>query len=396
MRFASPYMLFFVWVAAGLLLLVFFGAARRKKILCRYAADTPGYERLTRTVSARRRYLRGGLGAIAFVAVVFALSGPQYGYRWETVKQRGVDLVVALDCSRSMLAADIAPTRLERAKREIIDLLEMLSGDRIGLVAFAGEAFLQCPLTQDYSAFHVFLKTLSPDFLPVGGTNLAAAVKTAMSAFDPQSLSDKAVILITDGESTTGADPLEAARQAAGKDIALFCIGVGGEQGVPVPGEKGSFQKDAGGKIVLTSLDEKTLREMAGLTGGAYVRSVAGDMDLDAIYHQQVQKTMEKQTLESGRRRVWENRYQWFLALALLCLIAEMLLGARKPVVLVLAALCVLGGAETARAGNVYNDVQKGRIAYEKEDYEAALKHFIDAQLKAPENPQLYYNIGDA
>ncbi|MEW6078636.1 MAG: tetratricopeptide repeat protein [Thermodesulfobacteriota bacterium] len=397
MNFAHPYLLLSLWAAVPLLLIVFWGGARRKKILAGFAAAN-GLVRIAADASPARRTAAGLLLILASASALVALSGPRYGFRWEKIEQRGVDIMVALDCSRSMLAEDIKPTRLTRAKYEIIDLLRMLTGDRVGLVAFAGSAFLQCPLTMDYSAFHLFLDTLSPDMLPVGGTAIGDAVQTAISGFHEKDASDKAIIIITDGESTAGADPLEAARQAAEKKIRIFCIGVGGNEGAPVPEAAGGFKKDREGKIVLTRLDEETLKQMAAATGGIYVRSEAGDMDLENIYQDRIRGTMEQTTLESGRKKIWEDRFQWFLALALLLLAVEMFLprGRKAGPAVLLVMLLAVSGASEVRAGNVYDDVRQGREAYDGGQYDQALKHFIDAQLADPDNAELYYNIGSA
>jgi Ca-activated chloride channel family protein len=306
-----------------------------------------------------------------------------------------VDLIIALDCSRSMLAGDIQPTRLERAKREIYDLLNMLEGDRVGLVAFGGTAFLQCPLTVDAQAFYLFLKVLTPDYLPVGGTDLAAAVQTALDAFDPQSPAEKAVILITDGENTGDQDPLEAARAAEKAGVKLFCIGVGSGDGVPVPAKGGGFQKDRNGQIVLSRLDETTLSRMALVTGGTYVRSVAGDMDLDAIYHDQIRAGMEQAELESGRKQVWADRFQWPLAIALALLFAALWLppaGRNAAAALLVLILTLPPNLSPAMAG----PLQEGYKAYQKELYDQALQKFIQGQLKAPEDPSVLYNLGNA
>lgn len=395
MSFSHPYLLLSLWAVVLLLLAVYRGSSRRKQILSLFAAGD-GLTRLTRDASPGRRLTGALLLVLAAVMVLMALAGPRYGFRWEKIERRGVDIIVALDCSRSMLAEDIKPTRLTRAKYEIIDLLGMLAGDRIGLVAFAGSAFPQCPLTMDYSAFHLFLESLTPDMLPVGGTNLGDAVKTAVSCFNTEDASDKAIVLITDGEQTIGSDPIEAARVAAEKKIKIFCIGVGNDQGAPVPENSGGFTKNRAGKIVLTRLDEKTLQQMAAVTGGQYVRSVAGDMDLEMIYKDKIRKTMEQTTLESGKKKIWEDRFQWFLALALLFISVEMLIPRGKVLSTLLVLLAFGIGASDARAGNVYNDVQKGRTAYDAGAYEKALKHFIDAQLAEPDNGRLYYNIGNA
>ncbi|GAB6904282.1 hypothetical protein JCM12296A_01160 [Desulfosarcina cetonica] len=392
MSFFRIHMLFFIWAVPLLLLIVLYGLRRRQGILHRFASDH-GLAAIAPSQPAGRRWIKATLLAGAVLFTALALAGPKYGYRWQEIHQRGVDLIIALDCSRSMTATDIRPSRLERAKREVFDLLSMLQGDRVGLVAFAGTAFLQCPLTLDYDAFNLFLGALSPDYLPVGGTDITGAMETAASSFDPKSAADKAVILITDGENTGNGDPLKAAEALKEKSIKLFCIGVGGNDGVPIPEAAGGFKKDGRGQIVLSRLDENTLKKMAVLTGGTYVRSVAGDMDLDAIYNDEIRHTMEAETVTSGRKQVWEDRYQWPLALAIICLVAELLLPVtRKSVVAGLLAMLIVLPAAPARA----NDTAEGIKAYEKGDFEQALKHFTDAQLNAPEKPESLYNVANA
>jgi Ca-activated chloride channel family protein len=249
---------------------------------------------------------------VSLILITVALSGPQYGYKWQKVERKGVDLFIAIDCSKSMLADDIKPSRLERAKREVTDLLSMLEGDRAGLVAFAGTAFIQCPLTLDYQAFHIFMNALGPDYITVGGTDINGAILTAIRGFSEKDDTDKAVILITDGESTMN-DVREAVDEAKKKNVKVFCIGVGTDEGTPVPDSRGGFIKDEQGKIVLTRMDEKALETISTETGGDFVRSVAGDMDLERIYTREIRKDMEQKTLTSGRQKIWEDRFQWFL-----------------------------------------------------------------------------------
>ncbi len=392
MTFFRTEMLFFIWAVPVLFLVIVYGMRRRREIMHRFSS-AHGLDVIAPDTVGGRRWVKGSLlmGTVLFTAV--ALAGPKYGYRWQEIHQQGVDIIIALDCSRSMTAADIQPTRLERAKREVFDLLAMLKGDRVGLVAFAGTAFLQCPLTLDYDAFNLFLNALSPDYLPVGGTDITGALATALNSFDPKSASDKAVILITDGENTGDGDPLKAAETLKEKKIKLFCIGVGGSDGVPIPEPAGGFKKDRSGQIVLSRLDENTLKKMAVVTGGTYVRSVAGDMDLDAIYTDEIRRKMEAQTVSSGRKQVWEDRFQWPLALALLCLVAELMLPVtRKTMIVSLLAALTLLPLPSADA----NDTRDGIAAYEKGDFEQALKHFTDAQLNAPDKPEMLYNVADA
>ncbi|MBI9084289.1 MAG: VWA domain-containing protein [Desulfobacterales bacterium] len=397
MRFVSSQLLFLIWLLPLLGLLVAHGLRRRRRILTAYATDHA--LAAIAPESDRNRYaIKAALVVGAMLLGIFALSGPQYGFRWQEMHRRGVDLIIAIDCSRSMTATDIPPSRLERAKREIVDLLNMMTGDRVGLVAFAGTAFVQCPLTLDYQSFHLFLSTLSPDVLPVGGTDLSEAVKVALSAFGSETDSDKAVILITDGEST-GADPMEAAEKAHKAGVRLFCIGVGKPEGAPIP-QSGGFQKDPAGRIFMSRLDETILKKMATLTDGGYVRSVAGDMDLEVIYRDQIQGKMKAAELEGGRRKVWDNRYQWALLPALVLLIWEMLIPAygrrRTSVILLLPAACLLLAGPRAEAGWINPPLHAGIAAYENGDYQAALKSFIDAQLKDPDRPEIDFNIGNA
>jgi Ca-activated chloride channel family protein len=394
MKFVRVEMFFLVWLLPVLALAYMYGGRRRRAILNAFAS-VRAMTSLAPSGLVGRRRLRAALVLAAALLLVTALAGPQYGFQWQQIERRGVDIIIALDCSRSMLAGDIQPTRLDRAKREIFDLLGMLQGDRIGLVAFSGTAFLQCPLTLDYQAFNLFLDVLTPDYLPVGGTDLAAAVETAAAGFDAAGRAEKAIILITDGEQTGSGDALAAAEASGKAGIKLFCIGVGSEQGVPIPESGGGFTKDTGGRIVLSRLDEPLLTRMALVTGGSYVRSVAGDMDLDAIYHQQIRATMETATLESGRKQVWADRFQWPLALAVALLIAALGIPSVKAAVKVLPVLAILAmvlsplPASAGPAGDGYKSYQKG-------DYENALKNFIDGQLADPDNPELMYNIGNA
>jgi Ca-activated chloride channel family protein len=375
-----------------LLLLYLYGMHRRRKFLDRFASAR-GLQAIVPGTGHRRRWTKAGLVLFSALLAIVALAGPKYGYRWQEIEQKGIDIIVALDCSKSMLATDIEPSRLDRAKREVYDLLTMLQGDRVGLVAFAGTAFLQCPLTIDYDAFHIFLKALTPDFLPVGGTDLTAALLTGLASFDTNATAEKAIILITDGENTGSGNPLEAAGKAREQGVKLFCIGVGKSDGVPLPEPEGGFKKDPTGKIVLSSLDEETLKKMAVMTGGTYARSVAGDMDLDAIYIEQIRGKMEAATVTGGRKQVFEDRYQWPLAAAVILLIIELFIATVPSRALAaVIVLLAMGLAPPVQAGAL----QEGLSAYEKGDYEKALKLLIDAQLKDPDQPAILYNIGNA
>ena len=400
MQFSNPYLLNLLWALIPVFGIMVYGIRKRKKILSKFVNESmlpsivPGFD-------PKKRWVKIILIVISLGFAIVALAGPQLGFKWEKTTQKGVDIMIALDCSRSMLAQDIKPNRLERAKREVIDLLHMMKSDRAGLVAFSGRAFLQCPLTLDHEAFNIFLKVLEPGFLPVGGTNLNAAIQECYNGFEKESDTEKAIIIITDGESTTG-EVEETAREMAGKGIKTFSIGVGDLQGAPIPDEKGGFKKDASGNIILSKVDTKTLEKLAAMTGGIYVRSVAGDMDLDMIYTDKILGTMERKTLTSGKKKIWENRYQWVLFPCLVLLLIEFLLSPKKNVKELFIFVFVIGIVFfTAQNGVVYaqtvsSSVKQGISAFNEQKYEQAKKHFIDAQLESPENAKLYYNIGAA
>ena len=230
-----------------------------------------------------------------------------------------------------MLAEDIKPNRLERAKRKISDLLDMLRGDRVGLVAFAGTSFVQCPLTLDYSAVRIFLNAIDTDLIPVQGTALGDALRMSVKAFRTEEKKSKAIILITDGEDQTG-QALQAAKEAREVGVKVFTIGIGKEIGAPLPnpGKTGGFLKNEEGQVILTKLDETTLQKISLETGGSYVRSVTGDIDLKTIYLDQINQNLEKKKFKSERRKIWQERFQWFIFIALLFLLFEANLRARK------------------------------------------------------------------
>ena len=259
-----------------------------------------------------------------FAFLFLALTRPQWGYNWEDIKQEGVDIIIALDVSRSMLAEDIKPNRLERAKRKIADLLNMLKGDRVGLVAFAGTSFVQCPLTLDYSAARIFLNAIDTDLIPIQGAALGDALRKSIKAFRTEEKKSKAIILITDGEDQSGL-ALEAAKEAREAGVKVFTFGIGKEIGAPLPNPDKSrgFLKNKEGEVILTKLDETTLQKISLETGGSYVRSVTGDIDLKTIYFDQISQKVDKKQFKSERRKIWQERFQWFIFSALLFLLYE-------------------------------------------------------------------------
>jgi len=330
MRFGNLNYFFLLWIIPLLIAFYVYAFRSRDRLLAVFCGQKlqpvllPDRQRGRRAIKAF--LILGGI-----TLGIFALTRPQWGFHWEDIKRVGVDIMVAIDVSESMLAEDVKPSRLERAKREVYDLIHMMEGDRIGLIAFAGTSFVQCPLTLDYGACKMFLDYIEPDLIPVPGTALADAIRNAIKSFNTKERKSKVLILITDGEDHEGA-PLEAAREAKQEGIKIFTIGVGQDGGAPIPLRDGSggFKKDRRGDMIITHLDEATLQKIALETEGSYVRSVTGDMDLDKIYKVDIKQHIEGKELSSTRQRRWEQRFQWFVCAALLLIAGEFFISERR------------------------------------------------------------------
>jgi Ca-activated chloride channel family protein len=264
--------------------------------------------------------LLGGLGSL-----VIALANPQVGTRLEEVKREGIDLFVAMDVSLSMKAEDIRPNRLEKAKRDVSDLLRKLQGDRVGLIVFAGDAFVQFPLTSDYSAADLFISAVDVDAVPTPGTRIASAIQLALKSFATDAPTQKAIIVVTDGENNEG-DVNAAVEEANERGVKVYTVGMGTTEGGPIPmynaeGRRVDYKRDRNGSIVLTKLDETALEQVAAGAGGSYRRATSGGNEIDDLFEEisTLQKT------EFGTKQVtgFETRYQYPLALALLFLLLE-------------------------------------------------------------------------
>ncbi len=290
--------------------------------------------KLASQVSPAARKLRVGLILAVIVLLVTALARPQFGSRIETVRREGQDVLIVLDVSKSMLAEDIVPNRLEKAKHAIGTLIGSLEGDRVGLVAFAGTAFVQCPLTLDYGAARMFLNAMEPDLIPVAGTAVGEALEKALSAFGEENRKHRVVVLITDGEDHSG-DALEAAAAAAEQGVVIHTVGIGSTEGVPIPdfdlnGRRRGFKKDRSGAVVMTRLDESTLQRIASDSGGRYFRASPAESELDLLAAEIGE--MEKQELDAREFTQYEEQYQIFLGFALLLLALESFVPERRRV----------------------------------------------------------------
>lgn len=297
---------------------------RRKRIA--KIGDPELVNRLMPDASTGKGWLKVSLLAAAWLFFVLGLTRPQLGARLKEHQSQGVEVMIALDVSNSMLAEDYSPNRLERSKLAISRLVDRLQGDRIGLVIFAGEAFTQLPITADYVSAKIFLKNIDTGSVPIQGTALAEALMTSARSFSTQSERSRAIILITDGEDHEG-DVLEAAKAIAEQGIRIYCIGVGSPQGKPIP-IGGSLMKDSKGEIVVTRLDEDILQEIAGVGGGKYVRAGTTEFGLNPIIEDI--RTIDKEEFNSIVFEDFDEQYMYFFAIALFFLILELLVPERK------------------------------------------------------------------
>ncbi len=278
------------------------------------------------SVSSSKGWIRLTLFSLAFFFFVIGLSRPQIGAKLKERNIKGVEIMIALDVSNSMMAEDYSPNRLERAKLAISSLVDKLRDDRIGLVVFAGTSFVQLPVTTDYASAKMFLNSINTESVPVQGTALGEAITTCIRSFSTQSERSRAIIVITDGENHED-DPVAAARQAAEMGIKVFTIGVGSSEGKPIP-YNGELLKDKDGNIVVSRLDEKVLKEIAAVGKGAYVRAGMSEFGLNPIVDDI--KRMDEEMFNSVVFEEFDEQYMYFFAIALALLVVEMLVGERK------------------------------------------------------------------
>ena len=330
-RFAYPYILYSLPVILLVLGVVYAAyRSRHKKILGEFG-DTPLVEKLMPSFSLSKVRWKFWILFFAIFFMGVGLAGPQLGSKLVTVKRKGIEIVIALDVSNSMLAEDIKPNRLTAAKRAIEKLVDKLDNDRIGLVIFAGKAYVQVPVTSDYVSAKMFLNTISTKSVPVQGTNLSEALQMAARSFTSDKDISKAIIVITDGENHDDA-ALETAKQIAAEGIRIYTVGIGSPQGVPIPvrdkyGRK-VFKTDKNGNVVVTKLNEKVLQEIAMAGNGTYVRATNSGIGLDLIFDEL--NKLDKKEIESKIYAEYENYFQPFVGIAILLLLIEVLIPLRK------------------------------------------------------------------
>lgn len=328
-RFAHPELLYLLAVIP--LLIVFFVVMKRRKKKAIAEFGNPELLKpLMPLLSFKRAAWKFVMLLLALFFVILGVAGPQFGSKLQQVKKEGVELMIALDVSNSMLAQDIKPNRLEKAKMAVSRMVEKLTDDKVGMIVFAGDAYVQLPITTDYSSAKLFLSNISSDIVPVQGTAIGAAIDLAARSFTPETETAKAIIVITDGENHQD-DAVAAAKAAHERGITVHTIGMGLEQGAPIPekGNPGQFMKDGQGNVVISKLDEETLKQIAKEGEGVYVRANNTEVGLTQLLDEV--SRMNKSLLEERVYSDYAEKYQYFLLAGLFFVFVEfMILGRRN------------------------------------------------------------------
>jgi Ca-activated chloride channel family protein len=330
LRFANAYILWAL-VLVPLLIIIFMLVRRWKKKALASFGDKGVLTRIMPQVSSSRPTLKFIFFIVAYTLLIIGIADPQVGNHIDEVKKKGADIMIVLDVSNSMLSQDYAPNRLENAKRALAQLIDNLHEDRIGIIVFAGEPYVQMPITTDYSAAKIFLNTINTGMVPVQGTAIGAAIDLGVKSFNYKDGTGKAIILMTDGENHED-DAVTAAQNAHDKGVVVHVIGFGSPQGAPVPiydnGKQVGFHLDSAGHTVISKLNEDMCKEIAVAGNGVYIRATDANSGL-GIVMDQVHK-MKQKTYDSKSFKDFEDRFQFFIAIALFLFIAEFFISNRK------------------------------------------------------------------
>ena len=420
--FLAPIWLLVGLVAVVAVVLLEIGARRRRLQAIRLFTASHLVTTLTGSVSPQKRLIKSALLTAAVGLLFVAMARPHLLYDWQEDSRTGLDILLAVDCSKSMLTEDVKPNRLERAKLAIADFADRLPDNRLGLITFAGDAFLQCPLTLDHDAFQTAVRELDTDTIPRPGTDIATAIDQAVDALKSQPNNLKLLILVTDGEDLEGR-VLSSAKNAAQAGLKIYTVGVGTPGGDRIP-ERDDFgavryHQDSNGQDVVSKLDESTLQQIAELTGGAYAELGQRGEGLDDIYTRYIEP-LPKQNLEEKREKIRIERFEWPLALAILFLMSEFMINERTEprnplstlpslparraprrrakrntvaaTSLIALGLFVYACCDTARAA----DADTAERDYKSGKYEDSMENYQKAAEQAPNRNDLQYNRGDA
>ncbi|MGD0036988.1 MAG: VWA domain-containing protein [Bacteroidota bacterium] len=406
LRFEHPEYLWFLLLVPALGVGFFFLNILQRKQLRRFVGEVL-LPQLAPEASLAMRIIKQALVSLAIACLILAVANPQVGTRLEEVKREGIDLFVVLDVSLSMKSEDIRPSRLEKAKLDVSDLLRKLSGDRVGMIVFAGDAFVQFPLTADYAAADLFISAIDVDAVPVPGTMIGSGIEVALKSFSNDVPTQKAIVVVSDGENTEG-DVMGAVEDAKKAGVRVYSVGMGTPEGGPIPvlnqnGVRVDYKRDQSGSIVLSKLDETMLQQISVTTGGSYHRATSGGNEIDDIFKELA--SLEK--VEFGTKQItgYETRYQYPLAFAILFLIIEVMLSEKRTklavwfkkllpaavTVFLLAFLSARANAQTVRS-----HISEGNQVYSKSKYTDAEVEYKKALEKNPKSKEGQFNLGNS
>ena len=417
MHFAHPLWLIVALAGAVALYFSYRRLERRRAALLGAFASARLIVQLTRSVSLRRIWVKRVALIAALVCVCVALARPQGAYTTEVTHRSGLDIMVAIDTSRSMLTPDVKPNRLTRAKLAAEDLLDSLHGDGVGLIAFAGDAFVEAPITTDYDAYRDAVEALDTNTIPRGGTDIASAIRVAQASFKGRPASDKILILMTDGEDL-GAQGVSAAEAAAKQGLRIFTVGVGTPSGALIPLADGNggttYLKDESGQPVTSHLDVATLQRIAEATGGLYVPLGNPEQGLSTLYARGL-ASFARHDLAEQHYRVYREWFQWPLLVGVIALMLEALVSTRRtaqrpsfpariaphaakrlPRAVAPLVLAAIGVALTAMSGMAHASVSDAEKSYRRGDYARADREYEASARKRPTEARLQFNVGAA
>ncbi|MFN0013287.1 MAG: VWA domain-containing protein [Saprospiraceae bacterium] len=392
-RFEHPYFLNLFWAVLALPLFLLAYTWWRRRAMAQLAVPASA-RRVLPGWSGVRFWAKNILVVVALALLALAWANPQRGAKQQTVVQKSADVFIALDISRSMMAEDVAPNRLELAKSFVRKLIHVLEGERIGLIFFAGDAFLQMPLSTDYAAADMFVASANPDLVTAQGTAIPRAVELASEHFDSDPGGGRAFVLVTDGENHDS-DAESQVTEAYANGIVTFAVGAGTSNGGPIPMSTADaeerYLRDEAGAIVRTRMDESLLNKLASAGGGAVYRLSQGDAALQAI-RREVGR-LEKRAREVRSFNEFESYFQWFLLPAFLLLVLEGWFAWRKKMATVLTLLCVFGHGLTAQSAHKH--LRDGDRSYERSNFGEAEQAYRRADEKKPVDPKVKYNLGN-
>ncbi len=325
-RFANTEYLWYLFVLPVYIFLLVYMRMRRRRRAELFASSVLSSQ-LMPMVSVGRFWWRGVLLGMGLLFLVLGLARPQFGLKQATQRRSGIELMVVLDVSRSMLAEDVRPNRLERAKLEISQLVRNLKDDRIGLILFAGRAYVQLPITSDYASSLMYISQVSCDMVSEPGTQLGEALDLAMKSFSPQTDVGRAIVVISDGENHEG-NPLQRAEEAANLGVRIYTVGIGSPEGAPIPDAQGGMKKDRDGNVVISKLDEVTLSQIAGKTGGIYMRAATVQSGLKPIMDDL--DRLQRAELEQVVYSSYDEQYQLAFGLSFFFFVISFLVFERK------------------------------------------------------------------